>query len=149
MTDPSVPRGRAAAHPLAAESYVSLTTFRRSGQPVSSPVWIAPAVPDDGDLVVITVDDTGKVKRLRHTPDLELRPCDRRGRVADDAPVFRGTGRIVRDPAEVLAVKRAIGAKYGLGYRVFTAAEAAWIRLRPRRHPRAGVLITPAPAAGE
>ncbi len=147
MADPLPPPSRAADHPLARAAYVSLTTFRRSGEPVSSPVWVAPAVADAGDLVVITLADTGKVKRLRHTPDLELRPCDRRGRVAEGAPVFRGTGRIVEDPVDVLDVKRAIGAKYGLWYRALTSAEAGWARLRPRRHPRAGILITPRPLA--
>jgi len=54
----------AQSHPLAGAAYVQLTTFRRSGEPVRTPVWVAPAVDDGDHLVVITVDDTGKTKRL-------------------------------------------------------------------------------------
>jgi PPOX class probable F420-dependent enzyme len=148
MTSPEPPapepdRPAAAEHPLADVKYISLTTFRRSGAPVSTPVWVAPSRPDDGELVVITLGDTGKVRRLQGNPAVQMRPCDQRGRVAPDAPGFGGTARLVDDPDEVLAVKRAIGAKYGAVYRVLTAVEAAWIRLRPRRHPRVGIRITP------
>ncbi len=49
---------------VAGERFVSLTTFRRDGTPVATPVWIA----RDGDaLVVTTPADSGKVKRLRST----------------------------------------------------------------------------------
>jgi uncharacterized protein len=45
--------------------FVSLTTFRPSGAPVATPVWVA----RDGDaLVVTTAVDTGKLRRLRHDP---------------------------------------------------------------------------------
>ena len=35
---------RAADHPLADAKYVSLTTFRRTGVPVTTPVWLAPSL---------------------------------------------------------------------------------------------------------
>ena len=128
------------AHPLADEKYVSLTTFRRSGVPVSTPVWVAPS--HDGQaLVVITVDETGKTKRLAHTPRVELRPCDVRGRVADDAPVYRGTARVLREGSAVVAVRRAIVAKYGLQARGFDAVNALTRRLHIRTAPRAGIVI--------
>ena len=44
--------------PLPASEYVSLTTFRRTGEPVATPVW---AAADGADLVVWTRTDTGKV----------------------------------------------------------------------------------------
>jgi hypothetical protein len=56
---------------LAGEQFVSVTTFRRDGTPVPTPVWIA----QDGDaLVVTTPAGTGKVKRLRHDPRVEPAP---------------------------------------------------------------------------
>ena len=43
--------------PLPRGEYVSLTTFRRTGAPVVTPVWAAP----DGDTLVIwTRADSGK-----------------------------------------------------------------------------------------
>jgi PPOX class probable F420-dependent enzyme len=62
--------------------YVSLTTFRRSGAAVATPVW---AAPDGGTLVVWTRADSGKVKRLRHTARVLVAPCDVRGRLTGPA----------------------------------------------------------------
>ncbi|MBR7744006.1 PPOX class F420-dependent oxidoreductase [Phycicoccus sp. BSK3Z-2] len=129
-----------AAHPIADEKYVSLTTFRRSGTPVSTPVWVAPALDGDG-LVVITVDETGKTKRLGHTARVELRPCDVRGRVPEDAPVATGEASVVRDGPSVVAVRRAIVAKYGMQARGFDAVNALTRRLNIRTKPRAGIVI--------
>ena len=121
---------------VAAHRYVSLTTFRRTGEPVSTPVWVA----RDGDeLVVITVDGVGKTKRLAHTSRVELRSCDVRGTVPDGAPTHPGTARVVRSAEEVAAVKRAIGLKYRLA-RLGDAA-AAFVSIVVKRKPRAGIRI--------
>ena len=135
-----------AAHPLADEKYVLLTTFRRTGVPVSSPVWVAPGLDGEG-LVLITVDGTGKTKRLRHTSRVELQPCDVRGRVAPDAPVYRGEGVVVRERSKVVAVRRAIVAKYGLQARGFDAVNALSRRLNIRTSPRAGIVLQMEPEA--
>ena len=120
-----------------ANRYVSLTTFRRTGAPVSSPVWVAR---DGGDLVVVTVDPSGKLKRLAHTARVELRPCDIRGRVPDGAPTYAGTAVVERSPEGVAAVKRAMGRKYVMA-RLGDALAAVTDRVRPRG-PRAGIRIT-------
>jgi uncharacterized protein len=111
-----------------AHQYVSLTTYRRSGEPVLTPVWIAPG---DGELLVATGTGTGKVKRLRNDPRVELRPSTVRGVVADDAPVATGTATLVEDPDEVIRLAGALEAKYKLTYRFTT-----W--LAKLRHRNAG-----------
>ena len=121
---------------VAAYGYVSLTTFRRSGEPVSTPVWVA----RDGDeLVVITIDDVGKTKRLAHTPRVELRQCDARGAVAEGAAIHHGTARVVRSPEEIAAVRRAIGRKYLLA-RPGNAVRSVTSRVAAGK-PRAGIRI--------
>jgi hypothetical protein len=65
---------------LGDEEFVSLSTFRRSGVRVSSPMWVAR---DADALVMFTPQASGKVKRLRNDPCVELRPCGRFGRVED------------------------------------------------------------------
>ena len=122
---------------VAASQYVSLTTFRRSGEPVPTPVWVAR---DGDDLVVITVDHLGKTKRLAHTSRIELRPCDIRGVVPDDAPVYTGAARLDRTPEGVAAVKRAMSAKY-VTARLGNGLERMLGPLM-RRKPRAGIRIT-------
>jgi PPOX class probable F420-dependent enzyme len=82
---------------LGGEQFISLTTFRQSGHPVSTPVWIA----QDGDaLVVTTPGHSGKVKRLRRDSRVELRPCSRTGVVRNNAAAVLASAEIVaNDPA--------------------------------------------------
>ena len=118
------------------ERFVSLTTFRRSGEPVATPVWVAR---DGAHLLVTTPEGSGKVKRLRHTSRVELRPCSRTGKVEDDAPTMEGDAVI--EPEDRPDVFRR---KYGLEYRVFMLVERVAAR---GNKPRVLLRITPAAAA--
>jgi hypothetical protein len=62
--------------------YLSLTTYRRDGTPVSTPVWF---VEDDGRLFVTTGADSCKAKRLRRNPAAMVAPCTARGVPKGDA----------------------------------------------------------------
>ena len=105
---------------LAHEEFVSLTTYRRSGDAVSVAVWIAPDA--NGGLLVTTTERSGKVKRLRRDRRVQLRPCDRRGAVAVDAPTVSAQADIIGAPEEVRRMREAIRAKYGARMKV-TAAD--------------------------
>jgi len=139
---------RAADHPLASAKYVAVTTFRRSGVPVTTPVWFAPSLDEPGLFAVITVDDTGKTKRLAHTDTVDLQACDVRGKVATGAPVFHGTARIVRDAAGVASVRRALVAKYGLPARFSDLTDLVGSGVGLKRAPRAGILVSADPTPG-
>lgn len=55
--------------PLRGHTYVSLTTFRRSGEAVSTPVWFAIV----GDRIYVGTDPaSGKMKRIRDNPRVLL-----------------------------------------------------------------------------
>lgn len=106
---------------LGDERFVSLTTFRRSGERVSTPVWVA----RDGDaLVVTTPEASGKVKRLRNDPRVELRPCGRMGRVEDGARPVAGVAEVLTDEASRERLTGIIRGKYGLEYRVVMGIES-------------------------
>ena len=62
--------------------YLSLTTYRRDGTPVSTPVWF---VEEDGRLFVITAANSYKAKRLRRNPAAMVAPCTARGVPQGDA----------------------------------------------------------------
>ena len=51
--------------PLDRDPYVSLLSWKRDGSGVETPVWAAPL---DGKLVVFTLKDSFKVKRVRRNP---------------------------------------------------------------------------------
>ncbi|MGY1779319.1 PPOX class F420-dependent oxidoreductase [Geodermatophilus sp. SYSU D01036] len=120
-------------------TYVSLTTFRRTGEPVPTPVWAAP----DGDgLVVWTRADSGKVKRLRHTARVTVAPCDVRGRVT--GPVVEATAELL-EPHEWRQARAALARRYGWQWRVSYAGSRLWQRLtRPGTERHAMIRVRPA-----
>lgn len=88
--------------------YVSLTTFRKDGTPVATPVW---AVADGGELYVWTRSDSWKVKRIRNNGRVAVVPCDVRGRVAEGAAAMEGEARLL-DDAGLTRVRRLLSRKY-------------------------------------
>ena len=107
-------------HAMGDEHYIQLTTFRKNGDAVGTAVWV---VRDADRLLVTTGADSGKVKRLHHTLAVELRPCDRAGKVVDGAPLVMAIAR--DDPSEATRERldELLLAKYGLLYRVIRAAQ--------------------------
>ncbi|MFD6397278.1 PPOX class F420-dependent oxidoreductase [Nocardia sp. NPDC060249] len=62
---------------LAAGKYLLLTTFRRDGTAVPTPVWV---MRDGRTLAVWSAADAGKVKRIRNGSRVIVAPCDWRGK---------------------------------------------------------------------
>ncbi len=91
---------------LADARFIDLVTFRRSGVPVGTPVLF---VQDGTRLLVRTSAGAGKLKRLAHTPDVELTPCDSKG--AHLGATLTGTARIL-GPEAIGPALQAIHAKH-------------------------------------
>jgi uncharacterized protein len=97
---------------LAGEKYISIETYRKSGQPVRTPVWFAES---GGILYVRTSDDTGKYKRIRNDSSVQVAPCDMRGNVKGEW--VKAKARIVSDDEKERAYKM-LEKKYGLIYKM-------------------------------
>jgi PPOX class probable F420-dependent enzyme len=95
-----------------------VTTFRKDGTPVPTPVWVA----RDGDeLLVWTQATAGKVKRIRNNPTVELTECDVRGRPRGEA--VKGTARIL-DAEATDRGRSVLKKKYGVsGHLVIGASK--------------------------
>ena len=105
---------------------VLLTTYRRDGTPVGTPVHIAVV----GDIAYVrTFDPSGKLKRLRRNPEVEIAPSTVRGRVT--GPGVRATARIL-DGDESARAARALAGKYPFLHG----------RLIPWYHRRKGLVTT-------
>jgi PPOX class probable F420-dependent enzyme len=88
------------------QKYLSLTTFRKSGGGVATPVWFG----EDSDrLYVMTRSDMGKTKRVRNNPRVTIAPCTIRGKVT--GPEFEGLARILPQPEHAHA-RQTINSKY-------------------------------------
>lgn len=104
--------------PLAREQYVVLTTFRRDGRAVDTPVWLV--VRRDGKAYFTTAGDSGKVKRIRNNPRVRLAPSDRAGKVR--GPFREGRARVLdRVPGQ--GADAALRRKYGIQKRLIEVFE--------------------------
>lgn len=119
---------------MATEEFVSLATFRRSGEAVATPVWVAR---DGDDLIVTTPTGTGKTKRLKNDPRVTMRPCGRLGKVDPDAPTLEGTAVVEPETDRETALFRE---KYGVQYTIVLGIERMG---EAGRRPRSIVRITP------
>jgi hypothetical protein len=97
---------------ISTEKYVSSTTYRKSGDPVSTPTWIVPL--DAGRVGFWTSSASGKFKRLRNDARISLQPSDARGRVKAGTTAVDGTAELVRSGTDFDAVQTKVRAKYGL-----------------------------------
>jgi PPOX class probable F420-dependent enzyme/deazaflavin-dependent oxidoreductase (nitroreductase family) len=123
---------------LAGQRYLSLTSFRKSGAPVATPVWVA----GDGDaLVVISDNPAGKVTRIRADPRVELRPCTIRGRIRPGASTVAAVATVVDNPAAVERGRALLRRKYAVQFRAVELP--ARLRPGPRRGTSVLLRITP------
>lgn len=111
---------------LAASTYVSLTTFKKAGTAVPTPVWVS----SDGDrLYVWTQGDSGKAKRIRNDGHVLVAPSDSRGALQGSA--VSGTARVLDSPDDLARVGGLHRAKYGLQFRLFDLGAKLFRRNRP------------------
>ena len=59
------------------QKYINLETYKNDGTPIRTPVWFV----IDNDLIyVITMESTGKVKRLKNNQEVRIVPCSFKGK---------------------------------------------------------------------
>ncbi|CCQ16461.1 Pyridoxamine 5'-phosphate oxidase family protein [Rhodococcus sp. AW25M09] len=93
---------------IAQGKYVLLTTFKKDGTAVPTPLWGAL---DGEQLLMWTVADSWKVKRIRRNPTVTIAPCDMRGNPQGEA--VDAAARIL-DAAGTDKARAAVASKYGI-----------------------------------
>ncbi len=89
---------------LHGHKYANLTTFKRNGVGVPTPVWFAE---DGGRIYVMTRSDSWKMKRLRNNPRATLAPSTIRGKTT--GPAVPVVGRLLgpeESPVALAALRR-------------------------------------------
>ena len=118
--------------------YVSFVSFRKSGQPVATPVWIAPF--EDG--YGFTIESTsGKAKRLAHTSRATIQACSFKGVITPGATIYNCEASLVMHK-RAEEVRDAIARRYGLTYKVFSIS--LWFKDRfgkSKGLPEAAVIL--------
>ncbi len=93
---------------FAGHKYLNLETFRKSGVGVRTPLWFAEK---GGELLLYTLADSGKVKRIRNNPRVRIAPSDMRGKALGEW--IDAEARFL-EGAEAGAANRALNEKYWL-----------------------------------
>lgn len=125
---------------FAGQKYLSLETFKKSGQGVKTPVWFAaePSAKLDSNeakLYVYTIGVSGKVKRIRNNFSVNIAPCNASGKIK---------GEWVPASAEILS-----GAEAAHGMQLLNKKYLPWKQLLDffasfRKRERAVFVIRPA-----
>ncbi|MEU6497048.1 PPOX class F420-dependent oxidoreductase [Streptomyces sp. NPDC046984] len=113
--------------------YMSLTTFRRDGRPVATPVG---CLVSGGTLYVLTPPDTGKVKRIRNNSRVTIAPCTMHGTVPPHAPVAQARARLL-DEEQTRHVQDLMARRFAV-FRLIRLAD----RLLRRRRPLLAIAVT-------
>ncbi len=126
------------------EKYILLTTFRRDGTPVATPVWIVPL--DGGKFGFTTSSGSGKAKRLAHTSRVVVQASDVRGRPKPGSSPIDATALIITGP-EYANIKAKVKAKYGFVTNItrFLGFIGGLIKRKPIPYGDLGVVLTTAP----
>ena len=121
--------------------YLSLTSFKRDGTGVPTPVWFAS---DDGHLLAETDADSYKVKRIRRDPHVRVALCDSRGRVRGES--VEADARILPED-ELERVEGLLAQKYRVDRFTILPIYRLVMRLRGRsshsHEPPVALEITP------
>jgi len=125
------------------EKYLLLTTFKRNGTAVATPVWVVGL--DAGKIGFWTSSGSGKAKRLTHTARVTVQPCDARGRTRSGSASTEATADIVSG-APYDDIRTRIVAKYGFMTKVTKFLGTVGGALKGKRIPYGdvGVVVTPA-----
>ncbi|MFI5981897.1 PPOX class F420-dependent oxidoreductase [Streptomyces sp. NPDC051555] len=119
---------------LARSRYVSLTTYRKDGTPVATPVWF---VVDGGEVYIWTKSDTWKVKRIRNNGRVSVVACDVRGRSPQGATALEGEARLL-DDATLNRVRKLLAKKYTWQY---WAVDLPALLARGGKRPQTGIAV--------
>ncbi|MEU0335273.1 PPOX class F420-dependent oxidoreductase [Streptomyces sp. NPDC006193] len=117
---------------LGSGKYLLVTSYRKNGTPVATPVWV---VRDGGALGVWTAADSWKVKRIRQRPGVLVGPCDVRGNPTGDQQPATAE---ITDPVTTDRYRALIARKYGLLGRLTLLGS----RLRRGKDGTVGIRVT-------
>ena len=106
--------------------YLSLTSFKRDGTAVTTPVWF---VADDGRLLVETDADSYKVKRIRRDPHVRIALCNARGQLRGEELDAEAT---ILPDSERARVERMLAEKYRIDRLIVYPLYRLVTRLRGR-----------------
>jgi uncharacterized protein len=96
------------------QQYLNLETFRKSGEGMQTPVWF---VQDGETLYVSTMENCGKVKRIRNNGRVNIAACKMNGKLSGSW--IPAKAREITDPEIEAKINKLLDKKYGLMKKLF------------------------------
>ena len=91
------------------QKYINVETYRKTGEAVQTPVWFV----QDGDaLLVRTMADSGKMKRVRNNHQIRVAVCNMSGGLLGEWE--NAHAEILQDPLVDERVNKLLRKKYGM-----------------------------------
>jgi PPOX class probable F420-dependent enzyme len=116
--------------------YLSVTSFKRDGTGVATPVWF---VSDGRQLFALTVLHSAKVRRIRRNPRVMVAPCRADGKLRGEAVPARV--EVLTATADLERVKELLIERYKMSYRLVMVIYRVGRRLRGRRSVADGAAL--------
>ena len=116
--------------------FLSVTSFKRDGTPVATPVW---SVSDGERLFAFTDLHSAKVRRIRRNPHVVVASCRANGKLRREPQTARA--EILTDTADLERVRELLLARYKLSYRLVMFGYRLGRRLRGRQSVADGAAL--------
>ena len=97
---------------IADEKYIALTTYRKNGEAVTTPVWVNPV--SDGRIGFWTSMGSGKTKRMKNNAQVTVQASDARGRAKKGSTPVTGTAEMIQNGPLFDEVQTKGKKKYGI-----------------------------------
>jgi PPOX class probable F420-dependent enzyme len=107
--------------------YLSVTSFKRDGTGVATPVWF---VSDGTRLLALTDLHSAKVRRIRHNPRVLVASCRADGKVRSEPVPARA--EVLTATSDLERVQKLLTERYRVSYRAVMAFYRLGRRLRGR-----------------
>jgi len=98
------------------EKYVNLSTQKKDGSLVNTPVWFAQDG-DKNDFYIFSAGEAGKVKRIRNFSSVKVAICDARGNL--QGKWISAQAELIDEEDSKIRAYRQLHKKYGLTIKVF------------------------------
>ncbi len=116
--------------------YLSLTSFKRDGSGVATPLWF---VSDGRRLLALTDLHSAKVRRMRRNPQVLVAPCRADGKLRGEPLPARA--EVLTAEPDLERVQRLLLERYKLSYRVVMLIYRLGRRFKGRRSVADGAVV--------
>ena len=107
--------------------YLSVTSFKRDGTGVATPLWF---VSDGERLFALTDLHSAKVRRMRHNPRVLVAPCGAGGKLRGEPLPARA--EVLTESTDLERVRELLIGRYKISYRLVMLTYRLGRRLRGR-----------------